>query len=133
MDAQTTADGPLHLTDACHRPHAGQACHLGLQRGAGFCECHALRGIKKVGIPHVGIRPRIRRLANGELVYRSTVFWTPSDLKLGCISQDTPLLMSHLSRCFVSMPSNQPGFIVLTLELVQRQAEFFHGLKGREP
>ena len=67
------------------------------------------------------------------MVYRSTVFWTPSDLKLGCISQDTPLLMSHLSRCFVSMPSNQPGFIVLTLELVQRQAEFFHAIKGREP
>jgi hypothetical protein len=66
-------------------------------------------------------------------LYRSTVFWTPSDLKLGCISQDTPLLMSHLSRCFVSMPSNQPGFIVLTLELVQRQAEFFHAIKGREP
>ena len=31
------------------------------------------------------------------------------------------------------MPSNQPGLIVLTLELVQRQTEIFHGIKGLEP
>jgi len=67
MDARTTSDRPRHLTDARHRPHAGQVCHLGLQRGAGFFECHALRGIKKVGIPHVGTRPSIRTLANGEM------------------------------------------------------------------
>jgi hypothetical protein len=27
------------------------------------------------------------------------------------------------------MPSNQPGLIVLPLKLVQRQVEFFHGIK----
>ena len=31
-------------------------------------------------------------------VYRSTVFWTPSGLKLGCLSPGTTLLMSHLGR-----------------------------------
>ena len=66
-------------------------------------------------------------------VYRSTVFWTPSDLKLGCISQGTLLLMSHLGGCFVSMPPNQPGLIVLTLKLVQRQSEVLHRIKGLEP
>src|SRR5213083_665293 len=53
-------------------------------------------------------------------LYRSTVFWTPSDLKLCGIRQGTSLLMSHLGRGFVAMPSNQPSLIVLTLELVQR-------------
>ena len=67
------------------------------------------------------------------LVYRSTVFWTPSDLKLSCSRQGTLLLVSHLGGCFVSMPPNQPGLIVLTLKLVQRQAEFFHRIKGLEP
>jgi len=66
-------------------------------------------------------------------LYRSTVFWTPSDLKLGCISQGTLLLMSHLGGCFVSMPPNQPGLIVLTLKLVQRQSEVLHRIKGLEP
>jgi hypothetical protein len=55
-----------------------------------------------------------------DAVYRSTVFWTPLGLKLGGISHGTSLLQSHLGRCFVSMPSNQPGCIVLTLKLVQR-------------
>src|SRR4029434_6457986 len=55
-----------------------------------------------------------------EQLYRSTVFWTPSDLKLCGIRQGTSLLMSHLGRGFVAMPSNQPSLIVLTLELVQR-------------
>ena len=59
-----------------------------------------------------------RRLT--ELVYRSTVFWTPAGLKLGCLSQGTPLLVSHLGRGFVSVPPNQPRLIVLTLKLVQR-------------
>ena len=76
--------------------------------------------------------PGLQATANSVL-YRSTVFWTPSDLKLGCISQGTLLLMSHLGGCFVSMPPNQPGLIVLTLKLVQRQAEFFHRIKGLEP
>ena len=66
-------------------------------------------------------------------LYRSTVFWTPSSLKLCSISQGTSLLMSYLGRCFISMPSNQPGRIVLTLELVQRQAEVFYSIKGLEP
>src|SRR5215216_4473676 len=56
----------------------------------------------------------------GNILYRSTVFWTPSDLKLCGIRQGTSLLMSHLGRGFVAMPSNQPRLIVLTLELVQR-------------
>src|SRR5678815_3062452 len=55
-----------------------------------------------------------------DILYRSTVFWTPSDLKLCGIRQGTSLLMSHLGRGFVAMPSNQPSLIVLTLELVQR-------------
>jgi hypothetical protein len=67
------------------------------------------------------------------ILYRSTVFWTPSDLKLSCSRQGTLLLVSHLGGCFVSMPPNQPGLIVLTLKLVQRQAEFFHRIKGLEP
>jgi hypothetical protein len=54
------------------------------------------------------------------LLYRSTVFWTPAGLKLGCLSQGTPLLVSHLGRGFVSVPPNQPRLIVLTLKLVQR-------------
>src|SRR5262245_52122499 len=41
--------------------------------------------------------------------------------------------MSHLGRGFVSMPPNQPGLIVLTLKLMQRQAEVFHSIKGCEP
>jgi hypothetical protein len=65
-------------------------------------------------------------------VYRSTVFWTPSDLQLGCLSQGTPLRMSHLGGCFVSMPPNQPGLIVSTLKLVQRQAEVLHRITGCE-
>jgi hypothetical protein len=60
-------------------------------------------------------------------------FWTPSGLKLGCLSQGTTLLMSHLGRGFVSVPPNQPRLIVLTLKLMPRQAEFFHGIKGLEP
>ena len=71
--------------------------------------------------------------ATKALMYRSTVFWTPSGLQLGCSSQGTPLLLSHLGRGFVSMPSDQPGLIVLTLERVQRQAQLFHGIKGCEP
>jgi len=67
------------------------------------------------------------------ILYRSTVFWTLAGLKLCCISESTSLLMSYLGRGFVAMPSNQPGLIVLTLELVQRQAECFHGIKGCEP
>ena len=67
------------------------------------------------------------------ILYRSTVFWTPSGLKLGCISQGTPLLLSHLGRGFVAMPTNQPGLIVLALKRLQRQAEFFHGIKSFEP
>ena len=66
-------------------------------------------------------------------VYRSTVFWTPLDLKLGGLSQGTSLLQSHLGRGFVAMLANQPGRIVLTLKLVECQAELFHGLKGLEP
>ena len=66
-------------------------------------------------------------------VYRSTVFWTLSSLKSCCLSQHTTLLMSDLGRRFVSMPPNQPGLIVLTLKLMQRQAECFHGVKGLEP
>ena len=66
-------------------------------------------------------------------LYRSTVFWTPSGLKLGCSSQGTQLLMSHLGRGFISMPPNEPGLIVLTLKLVQCQAECFHGIKSLEP
>ena len=38
-------------------------------------------------------------------------------LQLGGISQGTSLFTSHLGRCFVSMPSNQPSLIVLTLKL----------------
>src|SRR5438477_8892686 len=49
------------------------------------------------------------------------------------ISQGPSLLMSHLGRGFVAIPSNQPGLILLTLELVQRQAECFHGIKSLEP
>jgi hypothetical protein len=66
-------------------------------------------------------------------LYRSTVFWTPAGLKLGCLSQGTPLLVSHLGRGFVSVPPNQPRLIVLTLKRMQRQAEFFHGIKALEP
>jgi hypothetical protein len=66
-------------------------------------------------------------------VYRSTVFWTLAGLKLCGISQSTSLRMSYLGRGFVAMPSNQPRLIVLMLELVQRQAEFFHGIKGLQP
>ena len=66
-------------------------------------------------------------------LYRSTVFWTPSGLKLGCISQGTLLLISHLGGCFVAMPPNQPGLIVLTLKRVQRQAQLFHGIKSCQP
>jgi hypothetical protein len=64
----------------------------------------------------------VGRNASGKAaaLYRSTVFWTPSDLKLCGIRQGTSLLMSHLGRGFVAMPSNQPSLIVLTLELVQR-------------
>jgi hypothetical protein len=81
---------------------------------------------------HVEFAPdRLARRSSG--VYRSTVFWTPSDLKLSCSRQGTLLLVSHLGGCFVSMPPNQPGLIVLTLKLVQRQAEFFHRIKGLEP
>ena len=66
-------------------------------------------------------------------LYRSTVFWTPSGLKLCGISQGTSLFQSDLGRGFVAMPANQPGLIVLTLKLVQRQAEFFLRIKGLEP
>src|SRR5918911_4797137 len=41
--------------------------------------------------------------------------------------------MSHLGWSFVSMPSNQPGLMVLTLKLMQRQAKFFSRITGREP
>ena len=76
-----------------------------------------------VGIPLcflVSIIQRVLNLFQGvqHILYRSTVFWTPSDLKLGGMSQGTPLLMSHLGRGFISMPSNQPGLIILTLELM---------------
>jgi hypothetical protein len=67
------------------------------------------------------------------VLYRSTVFWTPSGLKLCGISQDTLLFTSHLGRGLVSMPSNQPGLIILMLKLVQRQAQFFHSIKSFEP
>jgi tetratricopeptide (TPR) repeat protein len=53
--------------------------------------------------------------------------------KLGRVSQGTPLRISHLGRRFVAMPPNEPGLIVLTLELVQRQAQLFHGIKSCEP
>ena len=76
--------------------------------------------------------PQVLR-ARGVELYRSTVFWTLSGLKSGCLSQGTLLLMSRLGRCFVSMPANQPGLIVLPLKRMQRQAEFFHGIKGCEP
>jgi hypothetical protein len=66
------------------------------------------------------------------MLYRSTVFWTPSDLKLCGMSQGTSLLLSHLGRRFVSMPPNEPGCIVLTLKLMQRQAKLFHRIKGCE-
>ena len=66
-------------------------------------------------------------------MYRSTVFRTPAGLKLGGLSPGTSLLLSHLGRSFVSMPANQPRLVVLTLELVQRQAKFVHRIKGLEP
>ena len=31
------------------------------------------------------------------------------------------------------MPSNQPGLIVLTLKLEERQAKLFYRIKGLEP
>src|SRR5262245_51593298 len=67
------------------------------------------------------------------LLYRSTVFWTHSATKSCCRSQQTALLMSDLGGRFVSMPSNQPGLIVSTLKLTERQAEVFDGVKGLEP
>ena len=63
---------------------------------------------------------RLRKLWVDGGLYRSTVFWTPSGLKLCGISQGTSLLLSHLGRGFVSVPPNQPRLIVLTLKLVQR-------------
>ena len=66
-------------------------------------------------------------------LYRSTVFWTPLDLKLCGIGQGPGLLLSHLGRGFVAMPSNEPGLIVLTLKRVQRQAQLFHGIKSCKP
>jgi hypothetical protein len=87
---------------------------------------------RQVGAPHAA-RAVIVLAPHDWVVYRSTVFWTPSDLKLSCSRQGTLLLVSHLGGCFVSMPPNQPGLIVLTLKLVQRQAEFFHRIKGLEP
>src|SRR5262249_35800557 len=98
---------------------------------------------EKAGIAHGEIRPVIgavdetflqrMMLVFMDLVYRSTVFWTPSDLKLCGISQSTTLCMSHLRWGFVAMPSNQPCLIVLTLKLVQRQAKLFDRIKGGEP
>ena len=66
-------------------------------------------------------------------LYRSTVFGTPLDLKLCGIGQGPVLLLSHLGRGFVAMPSNEPGLIVLTLKRVQRQAQLFHGIKSGKP
>ena len=43
------------------------------------------------------------------------------------------MLLSHLGRGFVSMPTAQPGLLVWTLKLMQRQTEGFHGIKGLEP
>jgi hypothetical protein len=67
------------------------------------------------------------------VMYRSTVFWIPSGLKLCGTSQGTLLRMPHLSRCFVTMPSDQPRLIVFLLKRMQRQTKLFHSIKGGEP
>ena len=64
---------------------------------------------------------------------KSDSFLDTLGLTLCGISQDTTLLMSYLSRGFVAIRSHQPRGMVVTLERVQRQAEFFHHLKGLEP
>ena len=85
---------------------------------------------QKVRLQAIRKSPRRSKPAR---VHWSTVFWTPLDLKLCSICQGTSLLLSHLGRGFVAMPSNEPGRIILTLKRVQRQAQLFYRIKRFEP